>query len=200
MFRYVYPYNYKSDYSWEVGWVWGKCTFLSCFPDFNIETEDVIMSYEYDIVLIFVSGCTDFLLIVVDASYGVHWLRLSSCLISRAPFCFPSSRLCFGMACAQRNNLVSRGHTPCESESVHHQCYEDGTQRWTSEYSCYFLPCLDHCRMRCGHALVVDWKMLCVWGKLFSRVNGRVTVIFGVVVVRCWASNTWTGFEILISC
>jgi len=65
------------------------------------------MSYEYDFVLIFVSGCTDFLLKVVDALYGVHWLRLSSCLISLAPFCFPSSRrIYFGMAYVLRSKLV----------------------------------------------------------------------------------------------
>jgi len=36
-------------------------------------------------VLIFVSGCTDFLLKVVHALYGVPWLRLSSCQISLLP-------------------------------------------------------------------------------------------------------------------
>ena len=124
----------------------------------------VIMSYEYDFVLIFVSGCPDFLLKVVDVLYGVHWLRLRSCLISLAPFCFPSSRhLYFRMAYARRSNLVSPGHSPCESESVHGQCYEDGTERWTSEYSCYFSPCLAHFRMSCGHALVVDWTPRCCY-------------------------------------
>ena len=139
-----------------VGWVWGKCTFLSCFPNFNIETEGLIMNYECDFVLIFFSGCTDFLLKVVGALYGVHRLRLSS--FSLAPFCFPfSCRLYFGMAYARRSNLVSRGHSPCKSENVHVQCYEDCTERWTSEYSCYLWPCLNHFRMNCGLALVVDW-------------------------------------------
>ena len=80
------------------------------------------MSYECDFVLIFDSGCTDFLLEVVDALYGVHRLSLSSRQISLAPFCFPSSRrLYFGMAYARISNLVSRGHSLCVSESVHDQ-------------------------------------------------------------------------------
>jgi len=75
-----------------------------------------------------------------------------------APFCFFSScRLYIGMAYARRSNLVSWGHSPYESESVHDQWYEDGTERWSSEYSCYFLPCLNHYRRSCGHSLVVDW-------------------------------------------
>ena len=81
---------------------------MSCFSDFTIETEGVIMSYEYDFVLIFVSGCTDSLLKVVDALYGVRWLGLSSYLISLVPFRFLSScHLYFGMAYARRSNLVS---------------------------------------------------------------------------------------------
>jgi len=109
------------------------------------------------------------------------------------------------MAYARRNNLVSQGHSPCESESVHDQCYVDGTERWTSEYSCYILWSLDHFRMNCGHALVVDWTprySYVLKVKVFSRVYRRVAFVLGVVVVPWWAStpDTWSGFEILISC
>ena len=58
---------------------------------------------------------------------------------------------------------MSRGISPCESESVQNQCYENGTERLTSNYSCDFLPYLDHFRMSCGHALVVDWTQRCCY-------------------------------------
>ena len=52
---------------------------------------------------------------------------------------------------------MSRGHSPCESESVQDQCYKNGNEMRTSEYSGYFLASLDHFRMHCGYDLVVDW-------------------------------------------
>ena len=81
-------------------------------------------------VLISVSGCTDLLLKVVNPLNGVSRLRLSACHISllrsvsRPPHTCISEWLKHGEA-----TLLSRGHSPCESESVHDQCYEAGNER-----------------------------------------------------------------------
>jgi hypothetical protein len=80
-------------------------------------------------VLIFVSGCTDLLLKVVDALYGVSRLRLSACQISLlSSVSFPLV-VCISEWLTHGEVIMSRGHPPCESESVHDQCYEDGTER-----------------------------------------------------------------------
>ena len=106
-----------------------------------------------------------------------------------AAFCFfPSRRLYFGMAYARRSKLGSWGHSHCDSESVHDQWYEDGTERWTSEYTCHFLPCIDHFRMSCGHSLVVDWTPRCCYvlqAKSFLELTDLWSLFWGWVLCRC---------------
>ena len=82
---------------------------------------------------------------------------------------------------------MSRGHSPCECESVQDQLYEDGTERLTREYYCYFLLYIDHFRKSCGQALVVDWTPRCCYVlelKVFLEFSDAWLLFWGRCLFR----------------